>query len=220
MIADLIAAIKSGDAILVEKLLMIAPSLAKGTTDEGISLIMLACYYGQPVIAKVIANQKKILDCFEATAIGQLTSLQDHIAQHPEAINTFAKDGFTILGLASFFEHTEIVKYLLTAGADVNLPSNNNFKVAPIHSAAARKNTEMASLLIQGGANVNAQQMSGVRPLHSAAHLGDLAMVKLLLANGANVQVNTNEGKSPLQMAEEGGFIEVVDYLKEYNVDS
>ncbi len=214
MLTPLIDAIKNGDLTIVENLLKSDASIANLKTEQGVSAVLLACYYGKNEIAQLLGKHKIALDIFEATALGNLEVVKTKIEESKDLINAFSSDGFSPLGLACFFGQFPIAAYLLANGASVDTPSNNDFKVAPIHSAAARKNLEIAKLLIENGANIDAQQMSGVRPLHSAAHNNDFPMVTLLVENGADVNAKTNEDKSPLQMAEEHNFETVIQYLK------
>ena len=208
-----IEAIKSGSSAEVASLLKKYPLLVEEQTDEGLSLLLLSIYYRQKEITDLILNYKKHLTVFEAAASGQIEMLKKAIADNPGVINHHASDGFTLLGLACFFGHEGIAEFLISAGADVNLPANNSLQVYPLHSAVAAKNISIARLLLQHGADVNAKQMSGITPLHSAAHNGQTAMVELLLANNADKNSRTEEGKSPADMAEEAGFKEISESI-------
>lgn len=168
-------------------------------------------------IAQLISSKKSNLDIFEATAIGDLKCLKKHLDQQSNLLNDYSMDGFTPLGLAAFFGQLELVEFLISLGANLNLASNNDFKVTPLHSAAAKKQYDIAQLLIKNGADVNAQQISGVTALHSAAHNGDVPLVNLLLKNGANSMAKMKEGQTPLVMAEEKGFTEIVEILRKHN---
>lgn len=211
--SSIIDAIKTGDLSTVQKIITTTPELANETTPEGLSILLLAAYYGQMPIAQLIASKKSNLDIFEATAIGELNELKTHLHQQPDLLNAHSIDGFTPLGLAAFFGQVKLVQFLIKQGADVNIASNNNFKVTPLHSATAKKQYDIAQLLIENGANVNAQQMSGVTALHAAAHNGDVPLVKLLVKNGANIHAKMKEGQTPLIMAKEKKFIEIIEIL-------
>ena len=134
--------------------------------------------------------------------------------EKPELLNDYTNDGFTLLGLAAFFGHFDLAQELLEKGADPNIAANNQFKVSPIHSACATSNLEMAALLIQNGADVNAKQMQDVTPIHSAAHNGQTELVQLLFDNKADINAKMENGQTPLSMAEEAKFKETVDLIR------
>jgi len=129
-------------------------------------------------------------------------------------LNSFSADGFTLLGLAAFFGHFILAQELLEKGADPNISANNPYKVAPLHSACATSNLEMATLLIKHGADVNAKQMHNVTPLHSAAHNGKTDLVQLLVDKGADINATMENGKTPLLMAEEAKFNDTANLIK------
>lgn len=206
--------IQVGDQQKLEEMLREHPELADGKTPQGITLLTLAAYCRNSQAVKLIAARKQETDLFEAAAIGDLNTLKHHIAVNPEGINSYSVDGFTPLGLACFFGHYKTARFLVNEGADVNLPSNNDFKVSPIHSACAISSVEITKLLIDSQADVNAKQTSGVTALHSAAHHGEMGLVKLLVESGAEIKAKDEKKQTPLSMALEKGFDEVVSFLK------
>jgi ankyrin repeat protein len=183
-------------------------------TDAGISLLQFAAYSRNGAAIEILKKYKKDIDIFEAASIGDIQIVVALVDGKSELINSFSSDGFTVLGLASFFGHIEIVKLLVAEGANPNLASNNQFKVSPIHSACAVSSYDIASILIENGADVNARQMRGVTPLHSAAHNGQTILAKLLIDNGADVNAENDDGQTPEHMAEEGGFYETAELIK------
>lgn len=205
--------ITSGDAISLHNLLALKPDLAKVVTSHQVSPLMLSCYYRKPNITAVLLKYINEVNLFEASAAGKLDVVENLVGNYPDAVNFYAEDGFTPLGLASYFGHYEIARFLILKGADVNMPSNNGFNVFPIHSAVAGNYTDIAALLIESGANVNVRQQAGVTPLHSAAQNGNLDMLILLLEAGAEVNVRMEGGKLPADLAREKGFVEIAEVL-------
>jgi ankyrin repeat protein len=61
--------------------------------------------------------------------------------------------------------------------------------------------TTIAQLLINNGANVNAQNKDGNTPLHKASEHGNTEVAKLLIENGANVNAQDKNGLTPLHVA-------------------
>lgn len=205
--------ITSGDVINLHNLLTLKPELAKTVTSHHVSPLMLSCYYRKPNITAVLLRYVNEVNLFEASAAGKLDVVEHLVANYPDAVNYYAEDGFTPLGLACYFGHYDIARFLILKGADVNMSSNNGFNVFPIHSAAAGNYTNIAALLLESGANVNVKQQAGATPLHSAAQNGNLDMLILLLEAGAEVNVRMEGGKLPADLAREKGFIEIAEAL-------
>jgi ankyrin repeat protein len=213
---ELLELIKSGKNTLLEQALSADPSLAEGKTDQGISLLQFAVYCRNSIAIGILRSYEPKLDLFEAASIGEVGIVRQYLEIHPEALNSFSADGFTPLGLASFFGHLPIVSLLLDLGADPNIASNNTFNVAPIHSACAISNVEIAEFLIRHGADVNAKQQQGVTSLHSAAHNGQTRLAKLLIDHGAGVNAKTDYGQTPLFMASEKNFHETAALIRKH----
>ena len=106
---------------------------------------MLSCYYKKPEVTAFLLKYVDEINLFEAAAAGKFDVVAHLVYTYPEAVNYYAEDGFTPLGLACYFGQYEIARYLVLKGADVNLPSNNGFNVYPIHSAAAGNYTGMVA---------------------------------------------------------------------------
>lgn len=211
---EIVELIKTGDNKILEGKLKESPSLATSKTEQGISLLQFAAYCRNMEAVEIIRKYLDKIDIHEAASIGDKEVLLHIIKRSPEQTNTYAVDGFTPLGLASFFGNTEIVKILVDHGANPNMASNNQFKVTPLHSACAVSNYDIAEILIENGADVNVKQMQNVTPLHSAAHNGQTKLVKLLIDNGAEIDSKMDNGQTPLFMAEEKEYKEVIDLLK------
>lgn len=205
--------IQTGNLQALNALISGKPDLAKSKTSHGISPIMLARYYGKTDVVAMLLNYLDELTLFEAAAIGKFDVVAHLVYTHPELINEFSDDGFTPLGLACYFGHAEIARFLVLKGASVNVPSKNGFHVYPIHSAVAANQTDIVRTLIDGGAQVNVKQQSGVTPLHSAAQNGNLEILILLLENGADIGIRMEGGKLPADLAKEKGFDDIADIL-------
>ncbi|WP_020531549.1 ankyrin repeat domain-containing protein [Flexithrix dorotheae] len=212
---DLLEMVRDGDTKKLRVILEKNPALADTKVDQGISLLQYAAYCRGNSTIQLIREFKKELNVFEAVSLGEIEIAGKLIDADKSLINSYSGDGFTPLGLAAFFGFFDLVKLLLAKGADPNLASNNQFKVAPIHSACAISSYEIAKLLIENGANVNARQMQGVTPLHSAAHNGEAEIVKLLLENGAKVNAKLETGQTALAMAIDKNFGAITDLLRE-----
>jgi ankyrin repeat protein len=72
----------------------------------------------------------------------------------------------------------------------------------PLHSAAAARRDEVARMLIDAGADVNATQEGGYTPLHAAAQNGDVELIDLLLDRGARLDARTDKGETPADLAD------------------
>jgi ankyrin repeat protein len=154
------------------------------------------------------------MSIFEAAAVGDTDRVIALAEDNPAQINAYSHDGYTPLGLASFFGHEAIATYLLAHGAEFNAASRNKMQVMPLHSAVAGKHLNIAQALLEHGADVNADQQDGFRPLHGAAQNGQEEMVLLLLKYGADIDAQNSEGPTALAIAAAEGHEVVVDLLR------
>jgi ankyrin repeat protein len=137
--------------------------------------------------------------------------------------------------------NTEAVKQHLAAGADVNAKDLWMHYTA-LHFAASAGRKEVAELLIDNGADVNAKTKIGITPLATAgqrgktetadllrkhggkygtilgaAYGGDIEAVKEFLAAGANVNVqDKKEKRTPLDYANKYNHTETADFLRKH----
>ena len=130
-IAQLEEQIESGNFQAVKEILMANPMLANTNTSHQISPLLLACYYKKQEIADLLLEFTHDLTLFEACAVGKFDAATFLIFQNPASINAFSEDGFSPLGLACYFGHEDLARFLVLKGADVNLASKNGFNVFP-----------------------------------------------------------------------------------------
>jgi len=91
---------------------------------------------------------------------------------------------FTILAIAAFSGAKTIVEFLINKKAQINQMDLINSRTA-LHWAVASKNYEIAKMLVEAGAYVNALDRDYVSPLILAANSGDLIIVQMLIRKGA-----------------------------------
>jgi uncharacterized protein len=153
------------------------------------SELLQAIYRGDQARADELLAGDPELDVFEAAAVGRVDRLRELLDADRSLANAWAGDGFQPLGLASFFGHVEAARLLVERGADVNSASRNDFKVMPLHSAAATGDPEaryeLAKLLLDHGAEPNARQQDEFTPLMAADQHGDERLRSLLVEYGA-----------------------------------
>jgi ankyrin repeat protein len=212
----LIDAIKSGDDTRVKEILSNNPEAARARNEKGETPILVAAYRMRSDVVELLLGAGVEPDVYEASAIGDLERVQRFVSEDPALAGSYAKDGFTPLGLASFFGHKEVAAFLISSGADVNAQSKNEFAVMPLHSAAAGHHTAIVELLLDHGAFVNVVQHGGYTPLHTAANSGEEEAVRLLLAHGADVNARNSDGVTPLALAEQREHHAVAELLKRH----
>ena len=205
--------IQTGNSAELNALLKANPKLAGIQTSLKVSPLMLCCYYKQPELSEIILRHVESITFFEASALGKKDIVDEALIENSDLVHNFSDDGFTPLGLASYFGNEDVARLLLLKGADPNVSSKNGYNVYPIHSAVAANYDMIAKMLIEAGADVNVVQMSGATPLHSAAQNGNIELIIVLLEAGANVNALTEDGKTAADKASEKGFGEIAKIL-------
>jgi ankyrin repeat protein len=105
------------------------------------------------------------------------------------------------------------VKLLLDAGINVNAKDNYYGSTALI-KAISKGNSEIAKLLIEKKANVNARSNYGWTALMEAVDKGDLEMAKLLIDKKADVNAKDRYGRTAMAIAKARNRQDIVSMLE------
>jgi adenosylhomocysteine nucleosidase len=213
--AELIAAVKDGDAPRVADLVGADPTLSSSRDVDGVSAIMLARYRSDRAVTDALLLADPELDVYEAAALGYVDRLRARLDDDASLATARSADGFTALHFAAFFGKLEASRILLESGAQVDRYADNAIRVQPLHSAAANRHLEICRLLLAAGADVGARQAGGFTALHAAAQNGDPEMVELFLSARADPSAATDSGETPAATAEAAGHVDIARRLRE-----
>ena len=83
----------------------------------------------------------------------------------------------------------------------------------PLHAAAFANTCEVAEVLLQNGAAIDAKGDNGGTPLHNAAFANACEVAEVLLRNGAKVNAKDEGGDTPLHNAAFANACEVAEVL-------
>jgi hypothetical protein len=115
---------------------------------------------------------------------------------------------------------TSSVKRLLSIrNINVNV-KEDEYGETPLHDAALNGHIEIARLLLQNGADVNANDNFGYTPLHDAASHGHVNILHLLVETGADLEAQDNYGSRALHYAAYNGNLPFIqELISRYHVD-
>ncbi|EQC31885.1 TKL protein kinase [Saprolegnia diclina VS20] len=124
------------------------------------------------------------------------------------SLRTLLPGALSLLHAAAAAGATDTVQLLLARGADVNDATRGR---TPLHEAARRRFKHVLRLLIDAGADVDAQDHEGKTPLVCALGAASLSCITQLLATGADVRQPAMDGITPLKIVHANKFL--VDVL-------
>lgn len=104
-------------------------------------------------------------------------------------------------------------------GHDINQTYAKFHGKTPLHAAAARGHYQVTELLLDHGANVQAQDEDGNTPLHLAAIGGHDDLVIVLLSRDADPTIRNSDGNTPLHIASIGGHEDMLIQLLSRDAD-
>lgn len=207
-------AIKQGDVAKIGALLDADPSLA-AQAENDVTPILLAIYHGKQGVARLLIERGAPVSFGEAVALGDAERVRQMLAADPSLLHSRTPDGYPAAGLAIFFGHGALARWLIEQGADVNAYAENPNRVAPVHAAAAARDHETMRLLLARGADVNARQVMDYTALHGAASRGDIEMARLLLDHGAERDARGSDGMTAADVARKYGHAEFAAWIEE-----
>jgi len=129
------------------------------------------------------------------------------------ALNELQFEGATPIFLAAEVNNLEVIKVLVAAGGDPNIPTAYGTTALMVAAGAgtdvqrARSieergmAVETARYLLDRGADVNAVGEFGWTPLHNAAYQGLTDVIELLIDRGAKTETKDKLGQTPLSIS-------------------
>jgi ankyrin repeat protein len=158
-------------------------------------------------VVALLRERGAIVDLFSAVAIGDEEEVRRLLKNDPKAVNFRGPDGDPALSFAVAMNDKNIVAALLKAGGEVDIRNKSEHTGSvgetALHAAAFWGRPEIARLLIDAGADVNALTDRKSTPLHEAARLTNVKMVRLLLEKGAKPDARDQDNKTPLDCCHE-----------------
>lgn len=130
----------------------------------------------------------------------------------PEAIAAFNSRGGTLLHTAAEAGDRGIVELLIFKNVDMNA-RDRDFGHTALMSAIRTGHLDLASYLVQQGADIDIRSHSGATALIFASADGHEALVRQLLAKGAEINAIDSNGDTALHWAAQAGHSDVVRML-------
>ena len=133
---------------------------------------------------------------------------------HGAKLASVNDEGLDALAIAAQNAKIKAAETLVAAGADVNT------KVAkggytPLMLATISGSAELAAMLIEHGATVNATNPGGVTALMIAAATNHAGVARLLLDHGADAGARSEDGRTALSIAQANNSEEVLRVLQQ-----
>jgi ankyrin repeat protein len=132
--------------------------------------------------------------------------------------NEADSSGWTALHAAATRNHVDVVRRLLSSGADVDARTEDG--VTPLLNAACAGRPVIEALLAAGANAAAKDRGQGWRPLDRFADYANAAGVELVLKAGADVDAEDFNGGTALANAAEAGCEECVELLLAAGVDA
>ncbi|KAK6359284.1 hypothetical protein TWF696_000446 [Orbilia brochopaga] len=163
--------------------------------------------------AKVVTNDEPLMT---AARTGQQARLRQ-LLEAGEDPNMCVETGWNPLHTAAWNRQPTCVKLLIEYGAHLEPIFKSR---TPFQKTAERGFTDIAGILLDGGADIEASGSgAGWTTLIIAAWHGNARFIQWLIDRGADVHAVSPEGYNALHGAAYSGRAEVVKLLLKYNVD-
>jgi uncharacterized protein len=125
------------------------------------------------------------LRLIEAVKAGNRDAVRALLKQPAQALKPVEGDGTTALHWAVRADDLEMVRLLLSAGADVAAATREG--ITPLALAATNGSPRMTGILLEAGGNASAVLPEGETILMTAARTGRPEVLELLLKHGADI---------------------------------
>ena len=166
---------------------------SKSAAASGSTALHLSASFGHADAVKTLIDADADLDAvaksggttaLHSAAFGNRFAIVDLLIDGGADVNAEQADGSTALLEAAAAGHVSVVERLIEAKANPDLGAT----ALPLPTAALKNHTDILTLLLNGGADPNAEEADGSTALLKAAYSGNVVAINLLLAAGADPQ--------------------------------
>ena len=177
LFAGIHEAVSAGDTIKISELLRVDATLIDEPNDQGDRPLHTAARTGNSAIVRLLLGKGA-------------------------SVTIKAYDGATPLHRAVEHGKPEVVRLLIDAGADVNAIDDRG--ETPLHAAALTQGKaarEIAELLLQHHATLDARSHAGLTPLSSATTFLHTELADFYIKQGASIFTRNTQGETVLHLA-------------------
>lgn len=146
-----------------------------------------------------------------------LINQQADLRVYSRFLGPYDLKGLTPLHIASYYDREKMVRYLISAGADVNAPDEKG--TTPVSGAVAKGYNDLLNIFLKKGADVNRRNKTGASLLHTAALYNQKRTMEILVENGAEIDARANSGWTPLHNAVINDYLYITEYLLKKGAD-
>lgn len=213
----LIRAAREGQLSMVQRLVEKGANLETGDSRGG-TAILHSCIGAHRDVLEYLIGVGGNVNAVDDRGQSPLHHLCQYARQWGDGTITETVNGTTRhVKNPRFAQHTEILKIVIAASADLNLETFYGY--TPLHWAAAMNTSLFVKLLIDAGANVHHANRNGYTALHAGADKGSFESCARLLDFGANKDAADMYGFTPLIGAVVGGHERIVQLLLDNGAD-
>jgi len=139
--------------------------------------------------------QREIIGQFIDATVNDRGEAKRLLNANPGLLNAKWLGDERILSFLAIENFAEGVLFCLQNGFDPN-QTDSEFGTTPLHYACKLNYPDVALVLLQHGANPNAESEIDENPIHCCIQNGNAEMLDLLMSNGADARYTTDLGET------------------------